>query len=55
MWRTDDGRCYVQPILVEGEETARATLNEVGNAAYTVFEECVVKHGTGGIAGDIGE
>lgn len=35
--------------------TARATPREFGNAAYTLFKECVVKRGMGGIAGDIGK
>lgn len=47
--------CYVQPILAEGAVTARASPREVGNAAYTLFQECVVKRGMGGIAGDIGQ
>lgn len=51
---SSDGLCYVQPILAEGAVTARASPREVGNAAYTLFQECVVKRGMGGIAGDIG-
>lgn len=35
--------------------TAQASPREVGNAAYTLFQECVVKRGMGGIAGDIGQ
>ena len=41
--------------MAEGAVTVRDTSREVGNAASTVFEECVVKRGIGGIAGHIGE
>ncbi|CAF9927366.1 MAG: hypothetical protein ALECFALPRED_003692 [Alectoria fallacina] len=51
---SNDARCYVQPILTEGAVTARASPREVGEAAYTLFQECVVKRGVGGIVGDIG-
>ena len=54
-WYIDDALCYIQPILSEGAVTARASPREVSNAAYTIFRECVVKGGVGGIAGDIGE
>lgn len=51
---SNDALCFVQPILSEGAVTAHASPREVGNAAYTVFSECVVKRGMGGIAGNIG-
>lgn len=49
------GRCYVQPVLAEGATIGHAGPSEIGNAADTLFNECVLKHGTGGIAGSIGE
>lgn len=42
-------------MLAEGAVTARASPREVGLAAYTLFRECVVRRGMGGISGDIGE
>lgn len=51
---SNDALCYVQPVLSEGAITARASPEEVGSAAYTLFKECVIKRGIGGIVGDIG-
>lgn len=51
---SNDARCYVQPVLAEGAVTARASSREVGNAAYTLFQECVARRGMGGIVGNIG-
>lgn len=50
------GRCYVQPVLAEGATIGHAGPSEIGNAADTLSNECVLKkHGIGGIAGSIGE
>ena len=44
----------MQPLLAPGAETARATPKQAGQAAYTLFQRCVVEQGLGGIAVDIG-
>ena len=44
----------MQPLLKPGSETARASSLQVGQAAYTLFQRCVVAKGLGGIAADIG-
>ena len=51
---SDDGLCFVQPLLKPGSETARASSLQMGRAAYTLFQRCVVEKGLGGIAADIG-
>ena len=52
---TEDGLCFVQALLTEGAMSGRATLTEVGQAAFTMLQVCVVERGTGGIASRIGE
>lgn len=51
---SNDGLCFVQPLLVSGAVTAQASSAEVGAAAYTMFKACVVEQGVGGVASDIG-
>lgn len=51
---SDDGLCFVQPLLKPGLETARASSKQMGQAGYTLFQRCVVEKGLGGIANNIG-
>ena len=51
---SNDGLCFVQPLLKPGLETARASSKQMGQAGYTLFQRCVVEKGLGGIANDIG-
>ena len=51
---SNDGLCFVQPLLKPGSETARASSQQMGQAAYTLFQQCVIEKGLGGIAADIG-
>ena len=44
----------MQPLLKPGSETALASSKQMGQAAYTLFQRCVVEKGLGGIAADIG-
>lgn len=44
----------MQPLLVSGAVTAQASSAELGAAAYTLFQACVVEQGVGGLATDIG-
>ena len=55
-WRiySNDGLCFVQPLLLRGAATGHASSTELGRAAYTLFERCVVDKGTGGVAVEIG-
>ena len=53
---TADGRCIIQPHLVRGELTARASLREVAAAAGYVIDQCVTtRQSQGGNVRDIGE
>ena len=51
---SDDGLCFVQPLLKAESETGRATLKQIGDTAYTLFQECVVGKALGGYAEGIG-
>ena len=51
---SNDGLCFVQPLLLHGAVTGQASSAEIGEAAYTLFQTCVVEKGIGGIAADIG-
>lgn len=44
----------MQPVLRPGKQSAQASSEQVGNAAYTLLHECVIKRGVGGIAANIG-
>lgn len=44
----------MQPSLRQGKQSAQASSEQVGNAAYTLMHECVIKRGVGGIAANIG-
>ncbi|KAL6714234.1 hypothetical protein ACLMJK_007657 [Lecanora helva] len=49
-----DGTCYIEVILAAGAESGHASSQQIGVAAFTIFTECVVKYGYGGIANNIG-
>ena len=51
---SSDGLCFVQPLLRPGAETGRANSKQMGQAAYTLYQRCVVEKGLGGIAANIG-
>lgn len=52
----DEASCYVQPILVDGATSARATPNEVRNAAAMIRHICYSRGKLqGGIATNIGK
>ena len=51
---SNDGLCFIQPLLVPGAVTAKASMTQIGQAAYVLFQRCVVEKGLGGIAADIG-
>ena len=44
----------MQPFLRQGKQSAQASTAELGNAAYTLMHECVIKRGVGGVAANIG-
>ncbi len=51
---SNDGRCFVQPLLIRGAVTGTISSTQMGQAAYTLFQRCVVEKGLGGIAADVG-
>ena len=52
----DKASCYVQPVLIDGVTSARATPNEVRNAAAAIRNKCASGGKLqGGIATEIGE
>ncbi|KAL9132616.1 MAG: hypothetical protein Q9175_006206, partial [Cornicularia normoerica] len=55
-WRvlSNDGLCFVQPLLLRGAVTGHASSTQIAQAAYTLLQRCVVEKGVGGIAADIG-
>ena len=50
----DKSLCFVQPFLRPGKLSAQASSEQIGNAAYTLLHECVIKRGVGGFAANIG-
>lgn len=44
----------MQPLLLRGAVTGHASSTQMGQAAYIIFERCVLEKGVGGIAADIG-
>ena len=50
-----DGLCFVQPLLKEGAIIGHASSQQIGQAAYTMLQACVVERGMGGMAYNIGE
>ena len=44
----------MQAVLLRGATTGHASMTQVGQAAYTIFQHCVIDKGVGGIAADIG-
>ena len=51
---SDDGLCFVQPLLKPGALTGLMSPTQLGQAAYTLLEKCVESRRSGGIAGTIG-
>ena len=52
---TGDARCFIQPMLAIGATSGHASTNNVGRAANTLFHHCVMGHGVGGVATEIGK
>ena len=52
---TGDGRCFVQPMLSIGATSGHISATNVGRAAFTLFDVCVMGYGVGGVATNIGE
>ena len=52
---TDDGLCFIQPVLKQGAISGLASSTEMGQAASRVLQICVIERGMGGIASHIGE
>ena len=52
---TDDGLCFVQTILKKGALFGHASSTEIGQAAFTMLQVCVVERGMGGLAFNLGE
>ena len=52
---TGDGLCFVQPTLKRGAISGHASGTEVGQAAFTLLQTCVIERGMGGVAYKIGE
>ncbi|CAD6591849.1 MAG: hypothetical protein ASARMPRED_005786 [Alectoria sarmentosa] len=55
-WRilSNDGLCFVQPLLLRGAVTGHVSSTQIGQAAYALYQRCVVERGVGGIAADVG-
>ena len=51
---SSNGRCFVQPLLIRGAVTGHISSTQFRQAAYTLFQRCVVEKGLGGIAADTG-
>ncbi|KAM0796442.1 hypothetical protein BDR22DRAFT_525996 [Usnea florida] len=51
---SNDGLCFIQPFLKENVVSGHASSTEIGQAAYTTFQLCVVQRGVGGVASNIG-
>lgn len=52
---SSDGLCFVQPILKKDAISGYATSTEIGQAAFTMLQTCVIERGMGGMAFNIGE
>lgn len=50
-----DGLCYTQVILANDAMSGHASSTEFGQAGFTMFQECVIKYGYGGVVTKIGE
>lgn len=55
MWTTGDGLCFVQPVLKQDAIFGHASPSEIGQAACTMLQTCVIERGMGGMAMNIGE
>lgn len=44
----------MQPLLLRGAVTGHASSTQLAQAAYALYQRCVVEKGIGGIAVDIG-
>ncbi len=51
----DDGLCFIQPFLKPGAGIGHASATQIGQAAYTTLQTCVIERGMGGVATNIGE
>ncbi|CAD6589690.1 MAG: hypothetical protein ASARMPRED_004173 [Alectoria sarmentosa] len=49
-----DGLCFVQLLLKKDAVSGRATSTEIGQAAFTLLQTCVIERGMGGMAFNIG-
>lgn len=56
-WISPDGKCAVEPALAPDATTARASLEDVGVAAFVVLRNCMDRRepSSGGVARNIGE
>lgn len=53
---TADGRCIIEPNIILGEPSARASLQEVASAASYIIDQCVTaRPSQGGKVRDIGK
>ena len=50
----DDGQCFIQPLLITGISSGHASSQQLGTAAFTLLQQCVIDQGVGGVAGDVG-
>ena len=44
----------MQVVLSPGQITGRSTPSEIGDAAFTLFDTCVIPYGYGGLVSNIG-
>lgn len=51
----DDGLCFVQPILAKDSVVGHASSTEIGQAAHTMLQACVIERGMGGLAFNLGK
>ena len=45
----------MEVVLISGKASGHMTLTELGVAAYTLFDICVVHYGYGGVASKVGK
>ncbi|KAF6227108.1 hypothetical protein HO133_008549 [Letharia lupina] len=51
---SNDGLCFVQPVLSAGAISGKASPTEIGQAALVTLQTCVIERGMGGMAFNIG-
>ena len=44
----------MQVVLSPGKTTGHTTPSQIGDSAFTLFDSCVIPHGYGGLASNIG-